>query len=88
MFLFIGKKMKRKQFFFVDTKQQGDRIERKIVANFNKPLFFATVFKQTLLELKTTIIFPVRTQDTLICNCVGKQLNLSTVSFALNCSVP
>ena len=32
--------MKMKFSFFAETKQQVDQIKRKIVANFNKPLFF------------------------------------------------
>ena len=39
--------MKKKHSFFADTKQQNDQIKRKIVANFNKPLFIqkTNIFK-------------------------------------------
>ena len=42
---------------------------------------------QTFLKLKTNIIFRLNELDPIIWNCLGSHLELSTVSFDLNCSV-
>ena len=76
--------MKKKPSFFADTKQQVEQIKKKLWRISVSHCLFK---KQTFLQVKTTITTPVKTPDTLIWNCLGSQLNLKTVSLALNCSV-
>ena len=78
--------MKKKHFFFADTKQQVDRIKRKIAATFIKPFLFK---KQTFLKVKTTTTFPLKNKINYLefWKCLESQLNLSTESFNLNRSL-
>ena len=42
---------------------------------------------KTFLKVKTTLIFRVKKLDALFWDCLGNQVDLSTESFDLNCSV-
>ena len=72
-----------KKTFFADTKQQVDQIKK--CGKFHKAIVYFK--KKTFFKVKTTITFPVKKQNTLMWNCLGSQLNISTVGFALKCSV-
>ena len=58
-FKLSGQKMKKKLSIFAYTKQQVDQIKRKIVANFNKPLF---IQKTNIFKRKSCIVFPKRSK--------------------------
>ena len=73
--------MKTKHSSFADIEPQADQIQRKIDAKLNKPLFIS---KLIIFKVTTSIIFRVTNLDRIIWNCIGNQLDLSTVSFDLS----
>ena len=63
-------KRKKKHFFFDDTMLQS----------------YCLFENQRFLKAETTVFLQVKKQDTLIRNCSGSQMELSTDSFGLNYS--